>query len=245
MLCPCFLMWIFMMWKHRRASWRSEGTSCVPVCAPCLFCPEHHRKDSGSILFALSLQVFMYTDEMPPSPLFSRLSSTSSLSLPHRKGAPVPPLSLWSLPSMSMLPLSWGPGTGRRTPGVASPVLCGGEGSPLHLLAMLCLMQLGMLLAFVQGHPADDVCSTWCPPGHLGTFLQSCFPAGWPPARKSPWGCSSPDAGLLLVEIHGVVVSPFLQPAVPVDGSMSLRWICHSPQISVICKLMRISNRTF
>jgi len=43
--------------------------------------PGHHREEPGSALFAPSLQVFMYIDEIALSLLFSRLNSPSSLSL--------------------------------------------------------------------------------------------------------------------------------------------------------------------
>ena len=39
----------------------------------------HHRKEPGSVLFAPSLQVFIYVDEITPTLLFSRQSSPSTV----------------------------------------------------------------------------------------------------------------------------------------------------------------------
>lgn len=64
-------------------SWCSEGNS---VCAHCL-CSSHWAslKRAQFTLFAPSLQLFTYIDEIPLSLLFFRLSSPSSLSLPSNE----------------------------------------------------------------------------------------------------------------------------------------------------------------
>lgn len=42
----------------RSTAWCSEGTSCIPVCAHCLFGLGHYQQKPGSILFESSLGVF-------------------------------------------------------------------------------------------------------------------------------------------------------------------------------------------
>jgi len=55
----------------------------------------HHWEEPGSVLFAPSLQVFIQTDEILPSLLFSRLNSASSPSLSSHRDAPGPLPSAW------------------------------------------------------------------------------------------------------------------------------------------------------
>ena len=46
-----------------------------------------------------------------------------------------------------------------------------------------------------QGHTAG-LCSIFCPPGHPGPFLKSCFPESQPLVCTDAWGQSLPCAGL-------------------------------------------------
>ena len=90
-----------------------------------------HHQEPGSILFAPSLQLFMHIDEIPPA--FSSPGGTVP-ALRHRRDAPVSssfhgPL-LESL-QCTHLSCTGEPRAGPSTPGVASPLLSRGKGSPL------------------------------------------------------------------------------------------------------------------
>ncbi|XP_014801169.1 PREDICTED: uncharacterized protein LOC106890100 [Calidris pugnax] len=62
-----------------------------------------------------------------------------------------------------------------------------------------------------------------CPQQPLGPFLRICFPAGQPPAWQGGISSQVRDFALPLIELHGVPVSPLLQPVeVPLDGSTVL-----------------------
>lgn len=94
-----------------------DGPSRVSVCVCCFF-PCHWAALRGAWLCLLysSLQVFIDTDKIPLSFLFSRISTPSSLSLPLyvRCFSPLPILVvfLWTLSSSSIFPLCWDPRTG-------------------------------------------------------------------------------------------------------------------------------------
>lgn len=65
--------------KQRSASWCSNKAFYVSICAHCfLFCHWYHRKQSGSILFVLCTEIFVYFDDISLEP---HLLSSSSLSL--------------------------------------------------------------------------------------------------------------------------------------------------------------------
>lgn len=131
---------------------------------------------------------------------------------------------------------------GPTPPGVASPVLGGGEGSPpltcWHYFAkcspknITCLLSSKgtLLVYFLLGvHQNPQV-----------LFCQAAFQLG----GFSRWHVLVPGVvhyqvqnfALLLVELHKVIVSPALQPIkVPLDGSMALWWVRCSPYVCVIC----------
>ena len=80
----------------------------------------------------------------------------------------------------------------------------------------------------------------------------SSFPAkllsSWlPPSMFCAWIYSIP---VLLVELHETPVSPFLQPVMPLDGSMILWFITQSSQFDVIrrcgggtlCPIIQVIN---
>ena len=95
---------------------------------------------------------------------------------------------------------------------------------------LLCfsLCRKGTLLAHVQLGAHQD-------PQVL--FCKAALQLGCPPAHTGAQGCFPSGAGLLLVELHELPVSLFLQPAeVPLDGSMTLWCISHSSQFCVISK---------
>ncbi|KAK4818982.1 LOW QUALITY PROTEIN: hypothetical protein QYF61_022649 [Mycteria americana] len=82
--------------------------------------------------------------------------------------------------------------------------------------------------------------STWRPPGPQVLSCQAAFQLS-SPQNILVHGVVPPqvqDLALLLVEVHEVPVSPFLQPVeVPLDGSMTLWCISHSSQFGVIRQL--------
>lgn len=54
-----------------------------------------------------------------------------------------------------------------------------GRITPLHLLGTFLLMPPRKCnSSLLQGHSAAS-CSTWCPPGARGPFVQSCCPGSW------------------------------------------------------------------
>lgn len=60
-----------------------EWNFCISVHAHCLWhCHWHCWEEPGSVLFAPFLQVFVYIDKILPSRVFSRLNTSSCLSLP-------------------------------------------------------------------------------------------------------------------------------------------------------------------
>jgi len=113
----------------------------------------HHWKESGSIVFAPSLQTFIYVDNSPSKPclLEAEQSQLSQHFLVVEMFQSLNSCHGPSLDSLQFICLSCigEPRTGHSTPGVTSPVLCRGEGSsPSVLLALLCLMQPNNILAF-------------------------------------------------------------------------------------------------
>ena len=74
---------------------------------------KHHWKEPGSALFASSLQVLLYIDEMPPWAFSSPGWTVPAVSaFCHRRDAPtqliIPVVLRWTLSSMSMSLLYWG-----------------------------------------------------------------------------------------------------------------------------------------
>jgi len=135
----------------------------------------HHRKEPGS-LFARSLQVFIHTNQMPPE--------QSQLSQPFLTGEM--PQSLHHLCGPSLDSLQYvhvSPVLGSHsTPPMASPVLSQKRRiTPIDLLVTLFLMQPRKPLAAFEAQAhcwlMFNLVSTRTP----GPFLQSYFPAGWPP----------------------------------------------------------------
>jgi len=86
----------------------------VPQFVPTASCTvaKHHWKDLGSVLFALSCQVFIHIYKIPPSLLLPRVKNTDSLSLSPFERCSNPLIILvalhWTLSSMSISFLDWG-----------------------------------------------------------------------------------------------------------------------------------------
>lgn len=103
------------------------------------------------------------------------------------------------------------------------------HGSPkwdavLHMLSYKCQMEGGggnhftcclrfypMFFCFylLQGHTAHW-CWT-CPPGPMGPYLWSCFPASWPLACATVWVIPSRLQGFVFAELREISRSSFLQ----------------------------------
>ncbi|KAK4831590.1 hypothetical protein QYF61_018350 [Mycteria americana] len=80
----------------------------------------------------------------------------------------------------------------------------------------------------------------WIPDGPQILFYQAAFQLGGPQCLLVPGVIPSQvsDLALLLIELHEVLASPFLQPVkVPLDASTTLWCISHSSQFCVISKL--------
>jgi len=86
---------------------------------------------------------------------------------------------------------------------------------------------------YISPHIAGS-CSTWCPPGYSGPFLESCFKLGGV-------GLFLPRCRTLhfsLLKFMGFLSSSFLQPVeVPLDGSATVGHTSHSSHFSVIRRL--------
>lgn len=75
------------------------------------------------------------------------------------------------------------------------------------------------------------------PPTLPESFLTSWFAAGQPLACTATLGCSSPVPDL---ELHEVLVSPFLQPVqAPLGGFPFLQCIDCTTQLGVVCKVTK------
>ena len=124
------------------------------------------------------------------------------------------------------------PSTGPSTPGVASPVLSRGEGSPS--LDWQCFASPG-------NHSPSLHKGTSLPHGQPGAHqdpqvLPRKAGCRWPPACPGAWGCSQ-DFALLLVELREVPAGPFLQPVEVLSGWRDDPLVySHSSQFGVICK---------
>lgn len=97
----------------------SDRTSSAPACAPC-FCSvaKHHSKESGSILFALTLQILINVKKIPLSLLQAEQSQPSqSLLVGEMFLRHFGRLQMAS--SMRMFLLHWGPRAGHSTSDVA------------------------------------------------------------------------------------------------------------------------------
>lgn len=70
----------------------------------------------------------------------------------------------------------------------------------------------------------SDLCSTWCPPGHPGPFLLSCFWTGWLPACPVIW-CFS-FLGAVPQTSCGTSCNS-CQPITP-DSQSQSGWMCDS-----------------
>ena len=74
----------------------------------------------------------------------------------------------------------------------------------------------------------------------LSSFSAKLFPPGWPKHVLVP-GVVPPevqDFPRPVVELHDVLVCPFLQPVhIPLDGSMTLWYMSYFSQFCVICQL--------
>lgn len=167
------------------------------------------------VLFSLFLpqQVFTLTEKIPPSLLFFRLNYLSSILawdvlVPFPGPAP-------ACPCVSCTEKLW---PGHSPPGVVSLTRPAGNAF---------LMQPKRLLTTFATSAGSW--SAWCPAGHPGPSLPSCFPAGCAPGFTGAWGYSSlafPSGGL-----HEVPLDPFLQPfQVSLKGSTT---ICAAPPSSV------------
>jgi len=131
----------------------------------------------------------------PLSLLFSRLNSPSSLSVSSQERRSSPFIIFVALRwTLSSLCSAGEPRTGHSPPGVASPALSRGDGSPLRP-AGNTLTQPGIPFAGTAAARARCwlVFDLVGPPS---PSLQSCFPAGRSPACAGTWSCSSPGAGL-------------------------------------------------
>lgn len=104
---------------------------------------ECHLKESGSILFAASLQLCIDTDGIPLSLLFSQVNSPSSFRLLSWKRCSTPFILValdWT-PSVCLhLPCTEEPSTEHSTAGEATLVLSRGERlvTPLAMVSVLC-----------------------------------------------------------------------------------------------------------
>lgn len=67
----------------------------------------------------------------------------------------------------------------------------------LHILAILCQLQIRMPLAFFVSGAYCWISFTWCPAGTSSPVFQDCFISRWPSACPGTWGCSSQGAGTL------------------------------------------------
>lgn len=86
-----------------------------------------------------------------------------------------------------------------------------GRVTSLNLLAMLFLMQLRPLLAFLASRACCCLMFILSPPGSPGSFLQSCFPDSWPSGYIGTWVISPPGVALhnsLYLTSQGQPISP-------------------------------------
>ena len=100
-------------------------------------------------------------------------------------------------------------------------------------------------------HPAQEAIGLLChkgsllahvQPESLGPFLQSCFPAGQPPACTGVWSYSTLGAGLTFpfLQFHEVPVGLLLQTfRVPLDGNTTIRCVSHSSRFCISCKIAK------
>lgn len=58
-------MFVLSYCQSKNASWHSDRSSCILVCASCSL-TEYHSEDPGSIWFTSSLQIRKYIYELPP-----------------------------------------------------------------------------------------------------------------------------------------------------------------------------------
>ena len=176
--------------------------TCASAWSPSQFLPiasgpvtGHHWKEPGSILFAPSLEIFIYIGKIPLCLLFSRLKQSQLsqsflmwelLQSFHHLGGPsqdspqcVQASLVLGSPALDTVIQVW-------------PHQCWREGKDhLPWSGGSSLFNAAQDFAFFAG-----ACSTSCPPRSPGCFFTSHFPAGQPPACAGAWGCSPPGAGL-------------------------------------------------
>lgn len=162
---------------------------------PIASCPDtgYHRKEPGSVLFALSLQVFVYVDSYP-----LELNRPSSLSLSSQERcfmlSSIFMALCWTLCCVSMSLLCWGTHNWTSTPGVASLVL--NRITSLDLMVRLCPVSPRYHQPPLwQGHTADAP-SSRSSPGHQVLFCRAAFQLGGSHHVLVPGGCFSPGTGL-------------------------------------------------
>ncbi|KAK4830703.1 hypothetical protein QYF61_012872 [Mycteria americana] len=184
---------------------------------PIASCPVtgHHQIQPGSVFSTPSLQVFIYIDKMSPQPSLLQ-AQQSQLSQPFLIGEMLQSLHHLHGPLLDSLQrgLTSAEQRGRIT--------------SLNLLAILCLMQPRITLAFFATRDPQI------------RFCRAAFQLGGPQYILVPGVVPAQvqDFVLLLVELHEVPVGLFLLPVeVPLDGSMTFWCISHSSQFGVICKL--------
>lgn len=151
-----------------------------------------HWEKPGSVLFAPSLQV---VQGIPLCLPFSRLNWPSSLSLPHRRGAPITSSSSWSFIRLCpCLSCTGEPRIELSPPGVASPALSRWEashpqsaGSTLSNAARVhCWLMFNLVSISTPSSFSAELLSSWVPP--------ACPGAEVPPQVQ--------DSALLRVEFH-------------------------------------------
>ena len=124
---------------------------------PTASCPftGHHREEPGSIVFAPSLQVFVHTEKIPLSLLFSRLNCPSCPSLSSHDRCSNPFMNFLAFHGThSSLSVSLGLGIPELDPTLWMDLPSteqGGTITSLVLLATLCLVQPSVLLN-TKGH---------------------------------------------------------------------------------------------
>ena len=194
----------------------------------------HHWIEPGSVLSALSLQVFIYTDKMPLSLLVFRLRSPIGEMLQTLNDINGPSLDsfqydislvlgspgldsiLWVWPHQP-----WAEGRNH----LPQPVHSIPPNSAQDTISLLC--NKGTLLAQTGVHQDPQVLlykDAFEPDSLQHVLVQRVVPS------------QVQDFPLLLVELRDVPVRPFLRPVeVPLDGSMILWCTSHSALFCVIC----------
>lgn len=151
-----------------------------PVLLPLVLSLDITEKQPISVLQILSLQVFIYINKIPLSPLFSRLSSPSFLGHFLYERCFIPLVIFvalcWTVSRMSVhLIFAEEPRTGHGTPDTASLGLKGTGSLPLSCWQCSSYCSTG---CHCLSSPQGEIVGSWanqCSPGPSGPSLQNCL----------------------------------------------------------------------